>query len=123
MNESILTTIKKMLGPEEAYDHFDSDIIVHINSAFTNLTRFGVGPEEGFYITDKTAKWTEFLDPSSKMHHLVKSYIHLKVKVVFDPPTSSYVLNAMKDDIKELEWRLTDLAEEEKSQKNINSIG
>lgn len=103
--ESILNSIKKLLGPGEEYDHFDPDIIMHINTAFSILTQLGVGPEEGFFINDEAEKWEDFL-PEEKMIHSVKTYIYLKVKLVFDPPLSSAVLEAMKEQIKELEWRL-----------------
>lgn len=103
--ESILNSIKKLLGIAEDYDHFDSDIIMHINSVFTTLTQLGVGPEDGFSINDEAEKWEDFL-PEEKMIHSVKTYIYLKVKLVFDPPLSSAVLESMKEQIKELEWRL-----------------
>lgn len=103
--ESILNSIKKLLGIAEDYDHFDSDIIMHINSVFTTLTQLGVGPAEGFFINDEAEKWEDFL-PEEKMIHSVKTYIYLKVKLVFDPPLSSAVLESMKEQIKELEWRL-----------------
>ena len=105
MVDSILTSIKKLLGPEEIYEHFDADIIMHINSAFSTLTQLGVGPEEGFVITDKTAIWTDFIQDNKRLE-FVKTYIYLKVKLVFDPPLSSSVLDAMNRQINELEWRL-----------------
>ena len=103
--ESILNSIKKLLGPGMEYDHFDPDIIIHINSAFSVLTQLGVGPAEGFFINDEAEKWEDFL-PEEKMIHSVKTYIYLKVKLVFDPPLTSAVLESMKEQIKELEWRL-----------------
>jgi hypothetical protein len=93
------------LGPEEVYEHFDADIIMHINSAFSTLTQLGVGPEEGFVIKDKTAIWTDFIQDDKRLE-FVKTYIYLKVKLVFDPPLSSSVLDAMNRQINELEWRL-----------------
>lgn len=105
MVDSILTSIKKLLGPEEVYEHFDADIIMHINSAFSTLTQLGVGPEEGFVIKDKTAIWTDFIQDDKRLE-FVKTYIYLKVKLVFDPPLSSSVLDAMNRQINELEWRL-----------------
>lgn len=103
--DSILTSIKKLLGPEEVYEHFDTDIIIHINSAFSALTQLGVGPSEGFIIKDKTAVWTDFIQDDRRLE-FVKTYIYLKVKLVFDPPLSSSVLDAMNRQINELEWRL-----------------
>lgn len=108
--ESILTSIKKLLGPEEAYEHFDTDIITHINTAFMTLTRLGVGPKQGFRIEDSSAVWSDFLEDDIRLEG-VKTYIYLKVKLVFDPPASSAVLQSIKESIAELEWRLNDIAE------------
>ena len=103
--ESILNSIKKLLGIAEDYDHFDSDIIMHINSVFATLTQLGVGPEDGFSINDESEKWEDFL-PEERMLHSVKSYMFMKVKLIFDPPLSSAVIECTKEQIKELEWRL-----------------
>lgn len=103
--DSILTSIKKMLGPEEEYTHFDTDIIIHINSVFSILNQMGVGPEEGFSIRDSSSVWTDFISDAKKIE-MVKSYIYLKVKLIFDPPTSSAVIEAMNKQISEFEWRL-----------------
>ena len=103
--ESILNSIKKLLGIAEDYDHFDSDIIMHINSVFATLTQLGVGPEKGFSINDESEKWEDFL-PEERMLHSVKSYMFMKVKLMFDPPLSSAVIECTKEQIKELEWRL-----------------
>lgn len=105
--ESILTSIKKMLGIEESYDHFDPDIIMHINSALTVLTQLGVGPEEGFMIEDDTSTWQDFIpEITSAKLELVKSYIYLKVRLLFDPPLSSSVIDSINRQIAEFEWRL-----------------
>lgn len=103
--ESILTSVKKMLGITEEYTHFDADIIMHINSVFMILQQLGVGPKEGFYIEDDTATWQEFLGDASRLH-AVKSYMYLKVRLLFDPPASSTVMECMKQLISECEWRL-----------------
>lgn len=103
--DSILTSIKKMLGVTEEYEHFDADIIMHINSTFMILTQLGVGPSEGFSIKDKTALWSDFIPENSNLES-VKSYIYMKVRLLFDPPTSSAVMESMKNQISELEWRL-----------------
>lgn len=103
--ESILNSIKKLLGIAEDYDYFDSDIIMHINSVFATLTQLGVGPEKGFSINDESEKWEDFL-PEERMLHSVKSYMFMKVKLMFDPPLSSAVIECTKEQIKELEWRL-----------------
>ena len=105
MEESILTSIKKLLGIAEEYKQFDADIIMHINSVFSILTQLGVGPSEGFSIEDKNAVWSDFIPEKSKIE-CVKSYIHHKVKLLFDPPLGSAVIDSMERTIKELEWRL-----------------
>ena len=105
MQNSILLTIKKMLGLEPDYTPFDTDIIVHINSALMVLRQLGVGPVTGFSITGSDETWDNYLD-SPEMLEAVKSYIFLKVKMLFDPPSSSSVLDAMKEQIAEYEWRL-----------------
>lgn len=103
--ESILTSIKKMLGITEEYEHFDSDIIIHINSVFMILAQLGVGPPSGFSINDKTSTWKEFISDDTKLQ-LVKSYMQMKVKLLFDPPLSSAVIASMEKMISEAEWRL-----------------
>lgn len=102
---SILTSIKKLLGIEEEYEHFDSDLIMHINSVFSVLTQLGVGPAEGFSIEDDSAVWTDFIPEKSKIE-CVKSYMHQKVKLLFDPPLGSAVIESMNRTISELEWRI-----------------
>ena len=103
--ESILTSIKKLLGISEEYEHFDADLIMHINSVFMILTQLGVGPSEGFRITDESEIWTDFISEPDRID-LVKSYMHLKVKLLFDPPSSSAVIESMNRMINEFEWRL-----------------
>lgn len=108
--ESILTSVKKLLGITEEYEHFDADIIMHINSVFMILTQLGVGPAEGFSIRDKTATWDEFI-PNGQNLESVKSYMYMKVRLLFDPPASSSVMDSMNRLISELEWRLNVAAE------------
>lgn len=110
MNDSILTSVKKMLGLPEEYGAFDLDIITHINSAFTILTQIGVGPVNGFMIEDKNAVWTDFIQ-NGGIYQLVKSYVVLKVRLLFDPPMSSAVLECYKIQVNEYEWRLKTIAE------------
>lgn len=105
METSILTSIKKMLGVAEDYTEFDEDIITHINSVFLNLTQLGVGPEEGFMIEDDTSVWEDFINDSIQLQ-AVKTYMYLKVKLLFDPPLSSSVTESFTRMIAELEWRL-----------------
>lgn len=104
--DSILISIKKLLGFEADYDAFDPDIIMHINMVFNILNQMGVGPEEGFSIYDDTAKWTDYC-PDMRKLEMVKTYIYMKVKQVFDPGISSSLNNAIENQIKELEWRLS----------------
>lgn len=106
---SILNSIKKLLGISEDYESFDSDIIMHINSVFMILNQLGVGPSECFMITDKTATWDDFLPNEEVKVEAVKSYMYLKVRLMFDPPLSSVVMECMNRTINELEWRLTNL--------------
>ena len=108
--ESILTSIKKLLGIEEDYTHFDADLIMHINSVFMILTQIGVGPSKGFSIQDAETTWYEFLPEDSNLE-AVKTFMHLKVKLMFDPPSNSSHLESIKQLISELEWRLYVLAE------------
>lgn len=103
--ESILTSIKKLLGIAEEYTHFDTDIVMHINSVFMILTQMGVGPAAGFSISDDLTVWEDFTQDATNIE-AVKSYMHLKVKLLFDPPLSSAVITSMEKLIAELEWRL-----------------
>lgn len=102
--ESILTSIKQLLGIMEDYEHYDRDIILHINSVFMILRQLGVGPDDGFTISDKSTTWDEFIP--TKTIEAVKTYTYLKVKLLFDPPMSSIVTEAINRQISELEWRL-----------------
>ena len=108
--ESILTSIKKLLGIAEDYTHFDSDLIMHINSVLMILTQLGVGPPDGFSIEDDSSFWEDFI-PKDNNYELVKSYVHLRVKLLFDPPASSAVMESMNRMISEFEWRLNVKAE------------
>lgn len=112
--ESILTSVKKMLGIAEEYEHFDADIIMHINSALMILTQIGVGPAEGFMIEDATSTWTDFLGNEPTME-AAKSYVHHKVRLMFDPPQSGPVIESINRTVNELEWRLNVASESAKS--------
>ena len=109
--DSILTSIKKLLGIGEDYTHFDDDIVMHINTVFLNLAQLGIGPEEGFAIEDESAEWTSFIPEDNKLFNSVKSYVYLKVKLLFDPPLSSAVTDVINRNISEIEWRLNVVAE------------
>ena len=102
--DSILDLTKKMIGFDSEYTAFDLDILTHINSTFFTLQQIGIGPSSGFVITDKDATWSQYVvgDDLSA----VKSYMFLKVKMLFDPPTTSFANEAIKNQITELEWRL-----------------
>ena len=110
MYESILTSIKKLMGIPEDYTHYDADIIMHINSVFMILNQLGVGPSDGFSITDKTSVWSDFISDNKNLE-AVKSYMYMKVRLLFDPPLSSAVMECMNRMIGELEWRLNSEAE------------
>lgn len=103
--ESILTSVKKMLGITKEYEHFDQDIIMHINSVFMILNQIGVGPEKCFYIEDELTTWGDFLGDPTDLQ-MVKSYMYLKVRLLFDPPASSVVMECMKQMASEMECRL-----------------
>ena len=112
--DSILTSIKKMLGIAEEYTPFDVDIILHINSVFMILNQLGVGPSSGFRIEDDSAIWSDFTEDKLDVE-AVKSYIYLTVRLLFDPPSSSAAMESINRLISELEWRLNVAAELNKS--------
>lgn len=105
MEGSILNTIKQMLGLSAEDDSFDLDVMVLINAAFMSLQQMGVGPEGGFTINSAEDSWQDFM-ADDRLYMGVREYIYLKVRLVFDPPTSSSVADAMKKSVEELEWRL-----------------
>lgn len=103
--ESILISVKKALGIEQDYTHFDPDIILHINSVLLTLNQIGIGPTTGFIITGNDESWVDLIGERKDIE-AVKTLIYLKVRLLFDPPTSSFVLEAMERQITEFEWRL-----------------
>ena len=105
MDNSILRTIKALLGPDSDYTVFDQDILIFINGALSTLTQIGIGPAEGFRITGESETWEDFLGDYPDLES-VKSYVYMKVRIMFDPPSNSSVLNAYQEACKELEWRL-----------------
>lgn len=105
MSDSILNTTKKILGIEADYTAFDPDILIHINSVFSTLYDLGIGPEDGFAIDDAAATWDSFLNGDKRLNS-VKTYVYLRVRLLFDPPTTSYLINSMKEQVQELEWRI-----------------
>lgn len=110
MDTSILNSIKKILGISDVYTAFDVDIIMHINSVFSVLTQMGIGPAEGFSIEDALSEWSDFMTESNA-YNLVRSYMSLKVRMLFDPPNNSFLLSAVEKQIQEYEWRLSTLRE------------
>ena len=108
-DDSILTSVKKVLGIPSNYDHFDRDILLHLNTVMSILNQLGVGPEEGFIVEDDSTLWSDLFDgdiDTNKMMY-VKSYVCLRVRLLFDPPTSSGAIDAMERQMRELEWRIT----------------
>ena len=103
--DSILDSMKKLLGISNDYNHFDQDIIIHINTAFMSLRQIGVGPKEGFAIHGSEETWGDFL-PDMKTLESVRTYLYLKVRLIFDAPTNSAVVEIFNKNINEIEWRL-----------------
>jgi hypothetical protein len=105
MENSILKSTKKILGLTDDYTVFDLDVITHINTAFSTLTQLGVGPKAGFQIEDDTAEWNLFLGDDPRLNS-VRTYVLLRTRLLFDPPSTSYLIEAYNKQIQELEWRL-----------------
>ena len=116
--DSILISIKKLLGITADYTHFDADLIMHINSVFSILTQIGVGPSSGFSIHDEYSVWSDFLEEDPRLE-MVKTYMNLKVRLMFDPPDRSVIADAIKRQIDELEFRLQVAAEEVTNETNV----
>ena len=111
MSESILTSVKKNLGLDESYTAFDADILLHINGVFSTLTQLGVGPENGLGISDKTTTWDAFYG-TNKKYSFIRTYVYLKVRMLFDPPQTGYLVTALEKQAEELEWRINAVREE-----------
>jgi hypothetical protein len=105
MENSILISTKKILSLPETYTPFDLDIVTHINAAFSSLDQLGVGPAGGFFIEDEAQSWEDIGLPSNQLN-MVRSYVYLKARMLFDPPTLSFLIEAMNEQIHEYEWRL-----------------
>lgn len=102
--DSVLNSIKKLLGIQESYTIFDADLIMHINSTFAMLNQIGIGPKEGFMIEDSYTTWDEYITQANES--MVKSYIYLKVRLLFDPPNNNSLTESINRQLSELEWRL-----------------
>lgn len=111
MITSILNSVKKVLGIAEDDESFDEDILMHTNSVFGTLTQLGIGPADGFSIEDADAEWDDFLGTDKNLNP-AKSYIYLRLRLIFDPPTTSFVITALDKQREELEWRLNVYREE-----------
>ena len=103
--DSILTTTKKLSGVSESCPHFDDQVVSYINSVFFVLKQLGVGPEQGFVITDDKTTWDEFISDNPVLREATKAYMSAKVRLQFDPPSSSTHMEALKSVIAEYEWR------------------
>lgn len=114
MEDSIFSSTKQVLGIPSDDTGFDVDLVTHINTAFSTLTQLGVGPTNGFMITDETDVWSDFITDEDPRWNLVRTYVYLKVRMYFDPPTTSYLKDAMESQIQELEVRMNILREESK---------
>lgn len=108
MEDSILETIRKMIGPSASYEVFDTDLIIQINVAFSRLCQLGVGPEIPFKITGASEEWSDFMDDDEMMAE-VKTYIYLKTKLIFDPPDNGSVMALYKEEIEKLEWLMKEV--------------
>lgn len=102
MADSILTSVKKVLGLEEDYEFFDVDVMMHINTAFSTLGQLGVGPPDGYTVIDKDATWDDFMPFPAD----AKSYTYLRVRLMFDPPATGFVLSSMERQLEQMEWRM-----------------
>lgn len=105
MTDSILDSTKKLLGLDPSYTAFDIDVILHINSVFVTLQQLGIGPDVGFMIEDNTATWTSYTSSDLLLNN-IKTYMVLRVKMLFDPPQLGFVIDNMTKQITELEWRI-----------------
>ena len=103
--DSILIAIKKSMGIEQEYTHFDPDLILHINTVLFTLNQIGIGPTTGFVITGEQETWSDLIGARLDLE-AIKTYVYLKVRLIFDPPQNGFLVKAMEDQIKEIEWRL-----------------
>ena len=118
---SILTSVKKLLGIAEEYTQFDTDIIIHINTIFMALQQMGIGPKDGFSITDENDIWTDFMADSILLNS-VKTYMYLRVKLLFDPPLTSSTVDSFNKLISELEFRMNSKVEYPNNQEGENYV-
>lgn len=114
---SILNSVKKALGIQPDYSHFDQELIMHINSVFSIINQLGVGPEETFAIESEDNTWEEFTESNVNIN-VVKTYMYLKVRLLFDPPSSGTVAESFKNQAEEMEWRMNVADDETWKEKN-----
>lgn len=112
MDKSILNNIKKILGLDETYTAFDTDVIIHTNSVFSTLSQLGIGPADGFMIENNILTWDDYIPDGNPKLNAVKTYVYLRVRLLFDPPATSFAIAAMERQVTELEWRLNAYREE-----------
>lgn len=124
VENSILASVRKLVSAGSDSSDFDSDLLIHINSVFSILQQLGVGPETGFFITDDSATWEDYLGDDTAYINLVKSYVAAKVRILFDPPVSSAVLDSLNRICSEFEWRANVAAEnKQKEEVSVNGTG
>lgn len=121
MEESILISTKKILGLEANYVPFDLDIITHINSAFSILNQLGIGPVDGFSISDDSANWADLDVPANQLQ-LIKTYVYLRARLLFDPPATSFLIEVAQNQLKEYEWRLSTFREEALLEEEVDVV-
>lgn len=105
MEESILKSIKKVVGVAPDYDVFNEDILFAINTTFSTLNQLGIGPEDGFLVEDETSTWSDYIGGNPN-YYPIKTYVQLKTRLLFDPPANSIIKGAIDEQLKEIEWRL-----------------
>lgn len=113
--DSIFLSIKKLVGINSADTEFDLDVMIQINAVFSKLYQLGVGKDKSYRITSSDDKWTEVFEDYLDLLDFIKSYTYIKVRLIFDPPSSSFVLDALSKEASELEWRINDQADYPKS--------
>lgn len=110
---SILISVKKMLGIDKSYTPFDSEIVMHINGVLSTLTQLGIGPEKGFHISGESERWEDFMGKDDRLND-VRSYVYLRIRLLFDPPASGFGVTAIQEQLKELTWRINVTRENDK---------
>lgn len=105
MEQSILKTIKKLIGVYAEYNYYDTDFIVHINTVFAILNQIGIGTSDVFFITGEDELWSDFLENDTMLQPVI-DYMYIRVKLLFDTPSSSTLSESLKNTLSELEWRL-----------------